>query len=403
MHITKSKQPLTLSSYLGAMTKTLLTVLMAWPLWLTAQAPSFLEKHRYSHWVLEGEQLSFLEGTVMSNPSQGAQSGESFLFHGITYETMANEQALNMARLLECCMCSFNAIVQNDADRLILERGARGDFGDGEFNEHTFYLDGEVLVHETSKDYELLSTQRWLPDPAFPNPSPRTPSDSLYANSWLPLNVRSAPNLQSDVVAQLEWRQGVRRVGISPESIDVPLNFKSSFPSVKSPEWGHPKHMLHAPFVEIKLDEVTGHVFEGFVSASRPFDLASFFENHMDQSCQKLQHKGSEVLWKERLDLGQREEGLAFKEFTMHRDGVVLEYAFDGKSQESVTVDMPLNTIDEFHVMSNNLLRFLKEADSISNGPEHLHVMLTETGPSFHLKMSPNKKRMLLQYEGGGS
>ena len=94
---------------------------------------------------------------------------------------------------------------------------------------------------------------------------------------------------------------------------------------------------------------------------------------------------------------------MAFKEFTMHRDGVVLEHAFDGKSQESVTVDMPLNTIDEFHVLSNNLLRFLKEADSISNGPEHLRVMLTETGPSFHLKMSPNKKRVLLQYEGSGS
>ena len=94
---------------------------------------------------------------------------------------------------------------------------------------------------------------------------------------------------------------------------------------------------------------------------------------------------------------------MAFKEFTMHRDGVVLEYAFDGKSQESVTVDMPLNTVDEFHVLSNNLLRFFKEADSIYNGTEHLHVILAEAGPSFHLKMSPNKKRVLLQYERGGS
>ena len=131
---------------------------------------------------------------------------------------------------------------------------------------------------------------------------------------------------------------------------------------------------------------------------SQPLASASIAQVHA-----ATLHNGSEVIWKERLDLGQRGEGMAFKEFTMHRDGVVLEYAFDGKSQESVTVEMPLNTIDEFHVLSNNLLRFLKEADSISNGPEHLRVMLTEVGPSFRLKMSPNKKRVLLQYERGGS
>lgn len=372
---------------------------------------TFLEKHLYSHWESGEEELSFLQAVANNNIYGGAEHPTAFQFQGVTYAPPLDDAQWKATRRLECCMCGYTALVKNTPDTMRLERGARGDFGPVSVITHTFFLEGSDLVQITSKwvedEGETETRRLWQQSPSWRVPRAMSKTGQAHSNCWVPLNVRSAPHVGSEVVGQLQWGDAVTVIQEETEALTVDLNFASTF-SAKSRTLELPTYALRAPFVQVAFDGGEGYVFAGLLSERPPFDFASFYVAPAPPTEAapegRFSRPDADLLWEEVLEIEQREEGMATKTFRGYADGVVVKHWYDGKYQFGVTVDLPLDTPDEFYVVSNNLLRFLSSLgfDSLRISPEGFYVDFSPMSESFITERSPDGTRMYIHYNGGG-
>lgn len=388
----------------------LFVMFLCGPFWVTAQG-TFLEKHLYSQWESGEEVLSFLQATANNNIYGGAEHPEAFQLQGITYAPPVDNAQWEATRRLECCMCGYTALVKNTPDTMRLERGARGDFGPVSVITHTFFLEGNDLVQVTSErvedEGETKTRRLWKQSPSRRVPRAASKTGQVHSNCWVPLNVRSAPRVESEVVAQLQWGDAVTVIQEGTEALTVDLNFASTF-SAKNRTLEVPKYALRAPFVQVAFDGGEGYVFAGLLSERLPFDFASFYVAPAPPTEAvpegRFARPDADLLWEEVLEIEQREEGMATKTFRGYSDGVVVKHWYDGKYQFGVTVDLPLDTPDEFYVVSNNLLRFLSSLgfDSLRISPEGFYVDFSPMSESFITERSSDGTRMYIHYNGGG-
>lgn len=388
----------------------LFVLFLCGPLGVTAQG-SFLEKHLYSQWESGEEVLSFLQATAKNNIYGGAEHPEAFQLQGITYAPPVDNAQWEATRRLECCMCGYTALVKNTPDTMRLERGARGDFGPVSVITHTFFLEGSDLVQVTSEwvedEGETETRRLWQQSPSRRPPGAASKTGQVHSNCWVPLNVRSAPRVGSEVVGQLQWGDAVTVIQEGTEALTVDLNFASTF-SAKNRTLEVPTYALRAPFVQVAFDGGEGYVFAGLLSERLPFDFASFYVAPSPPTEAapegRFARPDADLLWEEVLEIEQREEGMATKTFRGYSDGVVVKHWYDGKYQFGVTVDIPLDTPDEFYVVSNNLLRFLSSLgfDSLRISPKGFYVDFSPMSESFITERSPDGTRMYIHYNGGG-
>lgn len=388
----------------------ILVCFMGLSLWAGAQG-TFLEKHLYSKWVSGEEELSFLQAAAKNSMYDGAEHPASFHFQGITYEPPADDGEWEAIRLLECCMCSYAALVQNGPDTLRLERGARGDFGPVSTTMHTFFIEGDGLVQvvvESEEDEPDVETRRrWQRSPDRSVPVIAPAHGQRHSNCWVPLNVREEPRLGSAVVGQLQWGDVVTVLQRAEEEVSVDLDFGSSF-NAKSGRLELPVYTLRAPFVRVAFEGGEGYVFEGLLSERLPFDFASFFvapasPTHPQPEGRFLRPYAA-LLWQERVDVEQRDEGMATKTFSVYSDGVVVKEWYDGKYQRGMTIEVPIDSPDAFYVASNNLLRFLSSLgfDDLSISPGSFFVNFSSMSESFNTELSWDGTTMYIHYGAGG-
>ena len=401
-----------LAAVLGhrTMPKVMALCLLCPSLWAGAQE-TFLQKHLYSIWVSGTEQLDFLQAAATNRHYGGAEEPAAFQYQGTVFGPPGEDAQWEATRRLECCMCGYTALVQNSPDTMRLERGARGDYGPVSVITHTFFLEGRDLVQvtlERVEDEGETETRRlWQQDPSRRVPLAASKAGQYHSNCWVPLNVRSAPRVESEVVGQLQWGDAVTVTDVVSEALTVDLDFASSF-SAKNRTLDVGAYALRAPFVQVAFEGGEGYVFSGLLSQRHPFDFASFFVAPTPPTEAapegRFARPDAELLWEEVLDIEQREEGMATKTFRGYSDGVVVKHWYDGKYQFGVTVDIPLDNPDEFYVVSNNLLRFLSSLgfDSLRISPEGFYVDFSPMSESFITERSPDGTRMYIHYNGGG-
>ena len=387
-----------------------LFMLLLGPSWVSAQG-TFLEKHLYSKWVSGAEELSFLRASADNNNYGGAEHPMDFDFQGMTYTPPVDGAQWAALRQLECCMCSYTALVQNTPDTLRLERGGRGDFGPISVTTHTFFVEGGDLVQVTSEyveDEGTIDTRRlWQQSPSRALVVQAVPEGLWHSNCWVPLNVRAAPRMDSEVVGQLKWGDAVTVLDQGSEALEVDLDFASSF-GAKSQQFDMRSYALRGPFMKVAFEGSEGHVFAGLLSERPPFDFASFFVAPAPPTEAapegRFARPDVELLWEEVLEIEQREEGMATKTFRGYADGVVVKHWYDGKYQFGVTVEIPLGSPDEFYVVSNNLLRFLSPLalDSLTISPDRFYADFSPMSESFITELSPDGTKMYIHYAGGG-
>ena len=384
--------------------------LLCGPFWVSAQG-TFLEKHLYSEWVSGEEELNFLRASADNNIYGGAEHPTDFQFQGITYTPPVDGAQWAAMRQLECCMCSYTALVQNTPDTLRLERGGRGDFGPISVTTHTFFVEGGDLVQVPSKyveDEGTTETRRlWQPSPSRASVVQPVPEGQWHSNCWVPLNVRAAPRMDSEVVGQLEWGDAVTVLDQGSEALEVDLDFASGF-GAKSPQFDMRSYALRRPFMKVAFEGGEGHVFAGLLSERAPFDFASYYVAPAaptePQPEGRFERSDVALLWEEVIELEEREEGMATKTFRGYADGVVVKHWYDGKYQFGVTVEIPLGRPDEFYVVSNNLLRFLSPLgfDSLAIFPDRFYADFSPMSESFITELSPDGTKMYIHYGGGG-
>tara|TARA_B100000902_G_scaffold76492_1_gene81319 strand:- start:73 stop:504 length:432 start_codon:yes stop_codon:yes gene_type:complete len=105
---------------------------------------TFLESNINTNWINSTNELSFLES--VDNNTYKSVTSNSFIFFIELDKDVYSSEDLNNERLLNCCMCSYTAIIQNSKDTLRIEKGSRDDFGNGQVVINTFYLEGDDLI-----------------------------------------------------------------------------------------------------------------------------------------------------------------------------------------------------------------------------------------------------------------
>ena len=140
--------------------KKLLLILICVPL-IGLSQNTFLKRNIDTKWINGANELSFLE-TIDTN-SYKAVSSNSFIFFIDLDKDVYSIKELELERLLNCCMCSYTAIIINTKDTLKIEKGSRDDFGNSDVVNNTFYIQENKLVQVKVIDNKAPIMTHWLP------------------------------------------------------------------------------------------------------------------------------------------------------------------------------------------------------------------------------------------------
>ena len=121
----------------------LLLLLLSVPL-IGLSQNTFLKRNINTKWINGANELIFLE--KIDTNSYQAVSSNSFIFFIDLDKDVYSIEELEKERLLNCCMCSYTAIIVNSKDSLKIEKGQRDDFGNSDVVINTFYIQENKLV-----------------------------------------------------------------------------------------------------------------------------------------------------------------------------------------------------------------------------------------------------------------
>ena len=142
--------------------KKLLFILLYLPL-IGLSQNTFLKRNIDTKWINGANELSFLETMDMDKNSYKAVSSNSFVFFIDLDKDVYSIKELESERLLNCCMCSYTAIIVNTKDTLKIEKGSRDDFGNSNVVNNTFYIQENKLVQVKVIDNKVPIMTHWLP------------------------------------------------------------------------------------------------------------------------------------------------------------------------------------------------------------------------------------------------
>ena len=113
---------------------------------------TFLKRNINTKWIDGANELIFLE--KIDTNSYQAVSSNSFIFFIDLDKDIYTIEDLENERMLNCCMCSYTAIIVNSKDTLKIEKGQRDDFGNSDVVTNTFYIQNNKLVQVKVMDNE---------------------------------------------------------------------------------------------------------------------------------------------------------------------------------------------------------------------------------------------------------
>ena len=122
---------------------------------------TFLKRNVDTKWKDGTNELSFLETIDNKENVYRGVSSNSFIFFIDLDEDVYSIEDLNSERLLNCCMCSYTAIIVNNKDTLKIEKGSRDDFGNSHVIINTFYIQEKKLVQVEAINNNIPKITYW--------------------------------------------------------------------------------------------------------------------------------------------------------------------------------------------------------------------------------------------------
>jgi len=124
---------------------------------------TFLKRNVDTKWKSATMELSFLETSDDRKNVYKGISSNSFIFFIDLNKDIYSIEDLKSERLLNCCMCSYTAIIVNNQDTLKIEKGSRDDFGNSHVVINTFYNQENKLVQEQEINNNTPKITYWSP------------------------------------------------------------------------------------------------------------------------------------------------------------------------------------------------------------------------------------------------
>ena len=380
--------------------KKLLLLLIYLPL-IGLSQNTFLKRNIDTKWINGANELSFLE-TIETN-SYKAVSSNSFIFFIDLDKDVYSIEELERERLLNCCMCSYTAIIVNTKDTLKIEKGSRDDFGNSDVVTNTFYIQENKLVQVKVIDNESPIVTIWsqvsseIDNIKFKN-------KRYYSSSSAPLLFREGPDVNSKILNRIKYGEEVTINDIPLTKYDLKFDFSTHF-RAKHKNITYQQHIIQSYYVKANYKGKIGYVFFGLLSEKKPIDFSIFFKVTSLLSEEIILKKLDEkmLISEEYIEKGMREY-MAFERTQIYQNNIIVTQYFNGKYTLTTKIELPIESRDEFYILSNNLFRYLNTFTfgDIHIGVNNWGVSFSEMGPSIGVQISEEGKKIYISYTSGG-
>jgi len=387
--------------------KKLLLILLCAPLFLLGQT-TFLKRNIDTKWINGANELSFLE-TIETN-SYKAVSSNSFIFFIDLDKDVYNFEELESERLLNCCMCSYTAIIVNTKDTLKIEKGSRDDFGNSDVVTNTFYIQENKLVQVKVIDNESPIVTIWsqvyseIDNIKFEN-------KRYYSNSSAPLLFREGPNINSKVLNRIRYGEELIVTDGPLTKHDLTFNFSTNF-KANHKHISYNTHTIQSYYVEANYKGVKGYVYFGLLSEQKPIDFSIFFEVSTNQTTEE-----GNIIFKEQDTTMMISEDYVYEEYidkdagnlidskrikTYQNNIIIIEE--ENEKTRTDRIELPIDSRDDFYILSNNLLRYLNSHTflDLNISKDSWSISFSEMGPFLWIGISEDEKKIYIVYDYGG-
>jgi len=387
----------------------ILLILLCTPFFLLGQN-TFIKQFTNSNWVNGTEKLSFLEALDNKENTYKAVISSRYVFYIDLDKDIYSTKELKPVRI-QCCMCSYKSILDTK-DTLIIDHFSTDDFGNSELRVNTFYIKENKLVQVEMIDNESPIVTIWsqvsskLENIKFKN-------KRYYSNSSAPLLFREAPNINSKVLNRIRYGEELIISGAPLTKHDLTFNFSTNLKdNYKSINYN--THTIESYYVKANYKGVNGYVYFGLLSEKKPIDFSMYFEVTTNQTTLEgniiFKDQDTSMMISEDYDYQEyidKDAGncIASKRITTYQNNIII-IEEDNHITRTVRIEFPIDSRDDFYILSNNLLRYLNSHTSTKLEPfgdkDSWRISFSEMGSYIFISISENDEKIyIVCYYGG--
>ena len=380
----------------------LLLLLLCAPLFLLGQN-TFIKQFTNSKWVNGSDKLNFLEVLDNKENTYKAVTSSSYIFYIDLDKDNYSTKELNPERI-QCCMCSYKSILDTK-DSLIVDHFSTDDFGNSELRVNTFYIQENKLVQVEVIDNESPIVTIWsqvsseIENIKFKN-------KRYYSNSYATLLLREGPNVNSKVLNRIKYGDALTVTDGALTKHDLTFNFSTNFKAIyKSINYN--THTIESYYVKANYKGINGYVYFGLLSEKKPIDFSMFFEfstDQIDEGDLIFKDQDTTMMISEEYYEGIVREFISFQRIKTYENNIRIIQDYDGKYNQTDGIELPIDSRDDFYILSNNLLRYLNSHtfEDLNISKDSWHISFSEMGPAIWISISEDEQKIYIMYEGGG-
>jgi hypothetical protein len=380
----------------------LLLILLCAPLFLLGQN-TFIKQFTNSKWVNGSDKLSFLEALDNKENTFNAVTSSLYIFIIDLDKDNYSTKELKPVRV-QCCMCSYKSILDTK-DSLIVDHFSTDDFGNSQLRVNTFYIQDNKLVQVEVIDNKSPIVTKWtrlMPEKY----KERFTSKRYYSNSSSPLLFREGPNINSKVLNRIRYGEELIITDAPLTEHDLTFNFSTNF-KANYKTINYNTHTIESYYVKANYKGVKGYVYFGLLSERKPIDFSIFFEFSIDPNDEvELNFKDQDTTMMISEEYTERYgiEEVAWTRIKTYENNIRIIEDFNGKYTRTNTIELPIDSRDDFYILSNNLLRYLNSHSfmNLHISKDSWQISFSEMGSFIQITISEDEKKIYIEYDYGG-
>ncbi len=381
----------------------ILLLLLCVPFFLLGQN-TFIKQFTNSNWINGTEKLSFLETLDNKENIYKAVISSGYIFYIDLDKDIYSTKVLNTVRT-KCCMCSYKSILDTK-DTLIIDYFSTDDFGNSELKVNTFYIEENKLVQVEMIDDESPKVTFWSKAPSEIE-NIKFKNKRYYSNSYIPLLFREEPNINSKVLNRVKYGEELIIFGVPLTKHDLIFNFFTNF-KANYKTIHYKTHTIESYYVKANYKGVKGYVYFGLLSEKKPVDFSMFFKVSTIQNTRVgdiiFKDQDTTMMISEEYQEGIVREQMSWTRIKTYENNIRIIEDFNGKYTQTNTIELPIDSRDDFYILSNNLFRYLNTYtfDHLDVSKDSWYISFSEMGPSIWISISEDEKKIHINYEYGG-
>ena len=272
--------------------------------------------------------------------------------------------------------------------------------GVGQISDNPEYKDLNSINIDMWKNFNIDSVELDIDNIKFKN-------KRYYSNSSAPLLFREGPNINSKVLNRIKYGEELTVTDGPLTKHDLTFNFSTNFKAnYKSINYN--THTIESYYVKANYKGINGYVYFGLLSEKKPIDFSMFFEVSTIQNTGEgdliFKDQDTTMMISEEYYEGVVREEMSWTRIKNYQNNIIIIQDFDGKYTQTDRIELPIDSKDDFYIVSNNLLRYLNSHtfEDLNISKDSLSISFSEMGASIWIIISEDEKKVYIKYDYGG-